>query len=88
MDTRFRWNEKGRRAGNAVAGKLCADEPFAAGDLLKFNMILFENAIVYFNQYIQAFFAFGNEGTGKEHTIRTDYRENRGNDRKKACIIK
>lgn len=43
------------------------DKLFAAGDLLQFNMILFGNAIVYFNQYMQAFFALGNEGIGKEH---------------------
>lgn len=43
------------------------DEMFAAGDLLQFNLILFGKAIVYFNQYMQAFFALGNEGIGKEH---------------------
>lgn len=43
------------------------DKLFAAGDLLQFNLILFGKAIVYFNQYMQAFFALGNEGLGKEH---------------------
>ena len=43
------------------------DRLFAAGDLLRFNLILFGNAIVYFNQYLQAFFALGSEGIGKEH---------------------
>ena len=43
------------------------DELFEQGDLLQFNLILFGNAIVYFNQYMQAFFTLGNEGIGKEH---------------------
>ncbi len=43
------------------------DKLFAEGDLLQFNLILFGKAIVYFNQYMQAFFALGNEGIGKEH---------------------
>ncbi len=43
------------------------DKFFAAGDLLQFHLILFGRAIVYFNQYMQAFFALGNEGIGKEH---------------------
>lgn len=40
---------------------------FCAGDILRFNLILFGKTIVYFNQYMQAFFALGNEGIGKRH---------------------
>lgn len=43
------------------------DQEFGAGDLLQFNLILFGKTIVYFNQYMQAFFALGNEGIGKEY---------------------
>lgn len=43
------------------------NELFAEGDLLQFNLILFGKTIVYFNQYMQAFFALGNEGIGKTH---------------------
>ncbi len=43
------------------------DKVFAAGDFLQFNLILFGKAIVYFNQYMQAFFALGNEGIGKRY---------------------
>lgn len=43
------------------------DKIFAEGDVLQFNLILFGKSIVYFNQYMQAFFALGNEGIGKEH---------------------
>ena len=43
------------------------DEAFYEGDSLQFQLILFGKAIVYFNQYLQAFFALGMEGLGKEH---------------------
>ena len=43
------------------------DEEFYEGDSLQFQLILFGKAIVYFNQYLQAFFALGMEGIGKEH---------------------
>lgn len=43
------------------------DEAFCAGDSLQFQLILFGKAIVYFNQYLQAFFTLGMEGIGKEH---------------------
>lgn len=42
-------------------------EIFEAGDTLEFNLILFGKTIVYFNQYLQAFFALGQNGLGKEH---------------------
>ena len=43
------------------------EEIFEAGDTLKFNLILFGKTIVYFNQYLQALFALGQNGLGKEH---------------------
>ncbi len=48
----------------------CEDdrETFRGGDLLRFNLILFGKAIVYFNQYIGAFLALGKEGVGKGHS--------------------
>ncbi len=48
----------------------CEDQrkSFCAGDLLEFDMILFGRTLVYFNQYMQAFFALGREGIGKEHS--------------------
>lgn len=42
-------------------------EYFEAGDTLNFNLILFGKTIVYFNQYLQALFALGQNGLGKEH---------------------
>ncbi len=41
-------------------------EVFEAGDTLDFNLILFGKTIVYFNQYLQALFALGQNGIGKE----------------------
>lgn len=35
------------------------------GSVLKFNLILFGKTIVYFNQYLQAFYALGLEGIGE-----------------------
>lgn len=48
----------------------CADykEEFYEGDPLHFNLILFGKAIAYFNQYMQAFFALGRAGIGKNHS--------------------
>ncbi|MDE7432718.1 MAG: CRISPR system precrRNA processing endoribonuclease RAMP protein Cas6 [Lachnospiraceae bacterium] len=43
------------------------EQVFAAGDLLQFRLLLFGKTIVYFNQYMQAFFTLGREGIGKEH---------------------
>jgi len=43
------------------------DEKFREGDSLRFQLILFGRTIVYFNQYIQAFYALGMEGIGKNH---------------------
>ncbi len=43
------------------------DEEFREGDFLRFQLILFGRTIVYFNQYIQAFYALGMEGIGKNH---------------------
>lgn len=44
------------------------EESFLAGDRLGFNLVLFGKTIVYFNQYMQAFFALGREGVGKNHS--------------------
>lgn len=44
------------------------EKEFCEGDLLAFNLILFGRSIVYFNQYMQAFFALGRAGIGKEHS--------------------
>ena len=45
----------------------CEDyhEDFSAGDTLEFNLLLFGKTIVYFNQYIQAVYALGQHGIGK-----------------------
>lgn len=43
------------------------DEQFYEGDSLQFQLILFGKTIVYFNQYLQAFFALGMKGIGKEN---------------------
>ena len=40
---------------------------FQAGDILRFQLILFGKSIVYFNQYLQAVYALGFQGLGKEH---------------------
>lgn len=41
---------------------------FKKGDSLSFNLLLFGKSIVYFSQYIQAFFALGQCGLGKNHS--------------------
>lgn len=48
----------------------CEDynKAFCEGDLFQFHLILFGKTIVYFNQYMQAFFALGQEGIGKNHS--------------------
>ena len=38
-----------------------------AGDELSFNLLLFGRTIVYFQQYLQAFYYFGMQGIGREH---------------------
>ena len=43
------------------------ESEFYEGDTLQFQLILFGRTIVYFNQYMQAFYALGIEGIGKEH---------------------
>ena len=40
---------------------------FEAGDELEFNLMLIGRTIVYFNQYLQAFYYFGMQGMGAEH---------------------
>lgn len=47
----------------------CEDykETFKAGDTLEFNLILFGKTMVYFNQYLHALFALGQNGIGKDH---------------------
>lgn len=37
------------------------------GDELSFNLLLFGRTIVYFQQYLQAFYYFGMQGIGREH---------------------
>ena len=48
----------------------CVDyrEQFFAGDTLIFYLTLFGKTIVYFNQYLNAFYALGREGVGKNHS--------------------
>ena len=45
----------------------CEDyrEDYLAGDTLPFNLLLFGKTIVYFNQYLQAVYALGQNGIGK-----------------------
>ena len=45
----------------------CEDyrEDYLAGDTLSFNLLLFGKTIVYFNQYLQAVYALGQNGIGK-----------------------
>lgn len=40
-------------------------EEFEAGEAMQFHLMLFGKTIVYFNQYLQAFFALGMQGIGK-----------------------
>ncbi len=40
---------------------------FPEGETLSFNLILFGRAIVYFNQYLQAFYMLGRHGIGAGH---------------------
>ena len=46
----------------------CEDyrEKFSAGDIFTFNLILFGKTIVYFSQFLNAFYALGQRGLGKE----------------------
>ena len=44
-----------------------SEEAFMAGDSLFFNLILFGDSIVYFNQFLQAFHALGQQGLGAGH---------------------
>lgn len=41
---------------------------FREGDELCFNLILFGKTIVYFNQFLNAFYALGRNGLGKNHS--------------------
>ena len=40
-------------------------EQFYAGEQMEFNLLLFGKTIVYFNQYMQAIYALGQQGIGK-----------------------
>lgn len=40
-------------------------EEFYAGEQMEFNLLLFGKTIVYFNQYMQAIYALGQQGIGK-----------------------
>lgn len=44
------------------------EEIFSAGDMLKFQLILFGKTIVYFSQFLQAVYQLGSVGIGKEHS--------------------
>ena len=48
----------------------CTDyrEQFLAGERLEFNLLLFGKTIVYFNQYMQAIYALGQQGLGKNYS--------------------
>jgi len=48
----------------------CEDyrEKFMEGDEFKFNLLLFGRTIVYFSQYLNALYALGMNGIGKEHS--------------------
>lgn len=48
----------------------CEDyrEDIAAGETVRFNLILFGKTIVYFNQYLQAVYALGQNGIGKYYS--------------------
>ncbi len=57
-------------------------EDFCEGDLLQFDLLLFGKSIAYFHQYIEAFWALGKEGIGKNNArfqivSVTDTRKNR-----------
>lgn len=41
---------------------------FVAGEEIRFNLILFGKTIVYFSQILNAFYALGQMGLGKEHS--------------------
>ena len=43
-------------------------EEFCAGETLQFNLILFGKTIVYFSQYMNAFYALGTQGVGKNYS--------------------
>lgn len=47
----------------------CEDyhDTFAAGEQMRFQMLLFGKTIVYFNQFLNAFYALGQQGYGKDH---------------------
>ena len=47
----------------------CEDtrEWFHAGEEIRFNLLLFGRTIVYFHQYVQAFYYFGMQGIGRRH---------------------
>lgn len=43
-------------------------EEFEAGEQIQFQLLLFGKTIVYFNQYMQALYALGMQGIGKNHS--------------------
>lgn len=47
----------------------CEDyhDTFAAGDQMRFQLILFGKTIVYFSQFLNAFYALGQQGYGREN---------------------
>lgn len=69
MYSRFDHSARSVNVGESIGYVLeCENNEtvFPAGSMLDFNLILFGKTIVYFNQYMQAFFALGRQGFGKE----------------------
>ena len=55
------------KSGDSIGYVIYCDDHrthILAGDTLEFELILFGNAIVYFNQFVQAFYALGINGLG------------------------
>ena len=71
MYSKMKINPPFMSEGDSVGYVLeCEDynEEFYDGEELKFNLILFGNAIVYFSQFLQAFQLLGMNGIGKNHS--------------------
>lgn len=65
-EIRPRFATRGDSMGYVVE---CSDfrEYFDAGDVLEFHLLLYGKTIVYFSQFLQAFYMLGQSGLGKEH---------------------
>ena len=66
MEIQPAFMSKGDSVGYVIE---CEDyhDTFAAGEQMQFQMLLFGKTIVYFNQFLNAFYALGQQGYGKEH---------------------